>query len=124
MLGFYKGLSLGFWLVGTFLITVMLVRVFNRKFISIQRMRVLQRNHGIIHSFSIYQLAWMHKFKETVAIAGISLSPNSLFSFAVIGFCTAFFSAEGIVHWLQLHFAVGVESNIHPNLLIFNGVFA
>jgi hypothetical protein len=124
MTGFYKGLSLGFWILGSGVIIVSFVQAFNRKFVFMHRMRILQRNHGIIHSFSIYQLAWLHKFKETVAIAGIPLSPNFIFSLAFIGFCTAFFSAEGVINWLQMHFAVGIDSNIHLNLLVFNGVFA
>jgi hypothetical protein len=121
---FYKGLSIAFWLLGTVFITMSLVRLFNRKFVSMQRMRVLQRNHGFIRSFSLYQLVWLQKFKETVAIAGISLSPASLFSLSFIGFCTAFFSAEGIVRWLQIRFAVGIDANMHPNLWVFNSVFA
>lgn len=124
MLEIYKGLSIAFWLLGTIFITMSLVRMFNRKFTSLQRIRILQRNHGIIHSFSLYQLAWMQKFRETVVIAGISLSPAALFSLSLIGFCTAFFSAEGIVRWLQMRFAVGMDANIHPNLLVFNSVFA
>ncbi|MEX2461004.1 MAG: hypothetical protein WD469_06830 [Paenibacillaceae bacterium] len=124
MLEFYKGLSLGFWILGTVFITVSLVRAFNRKFVSMQRIRILQRNHGMIRSFSLYQFNWLQKFKETVAIAGIPLSPTSLFSLSMIGVCTAFFSAEGIVRWLQMHFAVGIDMNMHPNLLVFNSVFA
>ncbi|QGQ94482.1 hypothetical protein EHS13_05970 [Paenibacillus psychroresistens] len=121
---FYRGLSLALWILGSVVITVSLVKAIARKFITMQRMRILNRNHGIIHSFSLYQLAWLHKFKETVAIAGIPFTPNFIFSLAFIGFCTAFFSAEGVVNWLQMHFAVGIDSSIRPNLLVFNSVFA
>lgn len=124
ILEIYKGLSIAFWLLGTMIITLSLVQAFNRKFVMLQRIRVLQRNHGIIHSFSLYQLAWMKKFKETIVLAGVPLSPSMLFSLSLIGFCTAFFSAEGIVRWLQVRFAVGIDVNSHPHLLIFNLVFA
>jgi hypothetical protein len=124
ILELYKGLSIAFWILGTFILTFRVVSAFSRKYLVLQRLRILQRNHGIIHSFSLYQLAWMQKFKETVALAGISLSPSMIFSLSFIGFCTAFFSAEGIMRWMQMHFAIGIDVNIHPNLLVFNLVFA
>jgi hypothetical protein len=124
MLGLYKGLSFGFWLIGTCFITLHLVKALNRKFVSIQRLRILRRNHGLVNSFSIYQLAWLHKFKEIVAIAGIAVSPNLIFCLSLLGFSIAFFSAEGMIRWLQVHFAVGSDPNKAPNLLVIDIVCA
>jgi hypothetical protein len=124
MLGLYKGLSFGFWLIGTCFITLQIVKWLNRKFVSIQRLRILRRNHSMIHSFSMYQLAWLLKFKEIVAIAGVPLSPNFIFGLSLLGFSVAFFSTEGIIHWLQIRFAVGLDPNTAPNLLIIDLVCA
>jgi hypothetical protein len=124
MLGLYKGLSFGFWLIGTCFITLHLVKALNRKFVSIQRLRILRRNHSMIHTFSIYQLAWLYKFKEIVAISGIAVSPNIIFCLSLLGFSIAFFSTEGMIHWLQIHFAVGMDPNTVPNLFVIDAVCA
>jgi hypothetical protein len=123
MVGFYKGLSLGLWLLGSCFITLQLVRVFNRKYISFKRIRILKRNHGTVRSFSIYQLGLMEKFKEVVAISGISFSPSAIICMSVIGLTTAFFSAETIVHLLQIQFAVGLDRTVNPNPFVLDAVF-
>jgi H+/Cl- antiporter ClcA len=78
----------------------------------------------MIHSFSIYQLAWLNKFKEIVAIAGIAVSPSFIICLSLLGFSTAFFSTEGMIHWLQIHFAVGMDPHTFPNLFVIDAVCA
>jgi hypothetical protein len=124
MVGFYKGLSLSLWLLGSCFVALQLARVLNRKYISFRRMRILQRNHGTVRSFSIYQLGFMDRFKELVTVSGISFSPSFIICLSVVGFTTAFFSAEAIVQLLQIQFAVGLDRTVNPNPLVLDGVFA
>ncbi|MDB5054198.1 MAG: hypothetical protein JWM44_2248 [Bacilli bacterium] len=124
MLGFYQGLSFGLWLLGSCFVALQLIYFLNRKLVTLQRLRILQRNHSSVETFSIYQFAMLRKFKDIVAIAGIALSPTMIIGLSVIGFCTAFFSSESIVHMLQIHFAVGVDRTLDANPLLLNGVFA
>jgi len=120
-----QGLSFGFFVLGTLILALQIMRVLYNRSEVFHREYIVGKNRlDKKTGFSIYHWGWLAKFKEMVEIAGVGFSPNVILSAAIILFFLAFFSTDIIVNVLRLQYAVGAARAIDPANKLLNVLFA